>query len=223
MAEGLDVIRKLKDPVGTVMGSWRRPNGMRIERVRVPLGVIGVIYESRPNVTADAGALCLKSGNAAVLRGGSDSFHSSGAIHACLIAGLRAVGLPEAAISRAPFASREAVGEMLDGLGGALDVIVPRGGKSLVARVEAGQSRASPEQVDLADVAREVSSELNGLSELRSISLLLEAHSRAVVCGSRGDLRRAKHRQRLSAGLRFAVAGKLAAVSVFVALIALLM
>ena len=107
-----------------------------IERVATPLGVVGVIYESRPNVTADAGALCLKSGNAVVLRGGSDSFHSSAAIHACLVAGLKEAGLPEAAISRAPFASREAVGEMLEGLGGALDVIVPRGGKSLVERVQ---------------------------------------------------------------------------------------
>jgi len=98
--------------------------------------VVGVIYESRPNVTADAGALCLKSGNAVVLRGGSDSFHSSAAIHSCLVAGLREAGLPEAAISRAPFASRVAVGEMLEGLGGTLDVIVPRGGKSLVERVQ---------------------------------------------------------------------------------------
>ena len=101
-----------------------------------PLGVVGVIYESRPNVTADAGALCLKSGNAVVLRGGSDSFRSSAAIHACLVAGLKEAGLPEAAISRAPFAAREAVGEMLEGLDGALDVIVPRGGKSLVERVQ---------------------------------------------------------------------------------------
>jgi glutamate-5-semialdehyde dehydrogenase len=104
--------------------------------VATPLGVVGVIYESRPNVTADAGALCLKSGNAVVLRGGSDSFYSSAAIHACLVAGLKQAGLPEAAISRAPFASRAAVGEMLEGLGGTLDVIVPRGGKSLVERVQ---------------------------------------------------------------------------------------
>jgi glutamate-5-semialdehyde dehydrogenase len=109
---------------------------MTIERVATPLGVVGVIYESRPNVTADAGALCLKSGNAVVLRGGSDSFHSSGAIHACLVAGLAAAGLPEAAISLSPVASREAVGAMLQGLNGALDVIVPRGGRSLVERVQ---------------------------------------------------------------------------------------
>jgi glutamate-5-semialdehyde dehydrogenase len=136
MARGLEEVAALPDPVGRVLATFERPNGLRIERVATPLGVVGVIYESRPNVTADAGALCLKSGNAVVLRGGSDSFHSSAAIHACLVAGLAEAGLPEAAISRAPFASREAVGEMLEGLGGALDVIVPRGGKSLVARVQ---------------------------------------------------------------------------------------
>jgi glutamate-5-semialdehyde dehydrogenase len=135
MAVGLDVIRKLKDPVGTVLASWRRPNGMRIERVRVPLGVIGVIYESRPNVTADAGALCLKAGNAAILRGGSDSFRSSRAIHAALTAGLTEAGLPAAAISLVPTRDRAAVGMMLAGLDGSIDVIVPRGGKELVARV----------------------------------------------------------------------------------------
>jgi glutamate-5-semialdehyde dehydrogenase len=137
MAGDVEAIAALDDPVGRVLATFERPNGLRIERVATPLGVIGVIYESRPNVTADAGALCLKSGNAVVLRGGSDSFHSVAAIHACLIEGLRAAGLPEAAISRAPFAAREAVGEMLEGLGGTLDVIVPRGGKSLVARVQA--------------------------------------------------------------------------------------
>jgi len=136
MADGLDVIRKLKDPVGTVLASWRRPNGMRIERVRVPLGVVGVIYESRPNVTADAGALCLKAGNAAILRGGSDGFRSAGAIHAALTAGLVEAGLPAAAISLVPSRDRAAVGMMLAGLDGALDVIVPRGGKNLVARVQ---------------------------------------------------------------------------------------
>jgi glutamate-5-semialdehyde dehydrogenase len=136
MAAGLDVIRKLKDPVGTVMASWRRPNGMRIERVRVPLGVIGVIYESRPNVTADAGALCLKAGNAVILRGGSESFRSSQAIHAALVAGLREAGLPSGAIALVPTRDRAAVGMMLAGLDGAIDVIVPRGGKNLVARVQ---------------------------------------------------------------------------------------
>jgi glutamate-5-semialdehyde dehydrogenase len=136
IARGLEEVAGLPDPVGRVLATFARPNGLVIERVATPLGVVGVIYESRPNVTADAGALCLKSGNAVVLRGGSDSFHSSAAIHACLVDGLKQAGLPEAAIARAPFASREAVGEMLKGLDGALDVIVPRGGKSLVDRVQ---------------------------------------------------------------------------------------
>jgi glutamate-5-semialdehyde dehydrogenase len=135
-AAGLEVIRKLKDPIGTVLALWRRPNGMRIERVRVPLGVVGVIYESRPNVTVDAGALCLKAGNAAILRGGSEGFRSAGAIHAAMREGLREAGLPEAAITLVPTRERAAVGMMLAGLDGALDVIVPRGGKDLVARVQ---------------------------------------------------------------------------------------
>jgi len=136
MAAGLDVVRKLKDPVGTVMAAWRRPNGMRIERVRVPLGVVGVIYESRPNVTADAGALCLKAGNAAILRGGSESLRSCQAIHAALVEGLVEAGLPAAAITLIPTRDRDAVGMMLAGLDGAIDVIVPRGGKDLVGRVQ---------------------------------------------------------------------------------------
>ena len=136
MARGVEEVAALPDPVGRVLATFSRPNGLLIERVATPLGVVGVIYESRPNVTADAGALCLKSGNAVVLRGGSDSLRSSAAIQARLVAGLKEAGLPEAAISRAPFAAREAVGEMLEGLGGALDVIVPRGGKSLVERVQ---------------------------------------------------------------------------------------
>jgi glutamate-5-semialdehyde dehydrogenase len=136
MARGLEEVAALPDPVGRVLASFERPNGLVIDRVATPLGVIGVIYESRPNVTADAGALCLKSGNAVILRGGSDSFHSSSAIHACLVAGLVAAELPEAAISRVPFTSRDAVGAMLQGLDGNLDVIVPRGGRSLVERVQ---------------------------------------------------------------------------------------
>ncbi|MEY9195524.1 gamma-glutamyl phosphate reductase [Sinorhizobium fredii] len=136
MADGIRAIAALKDPVGDVIAAWDRPNGLHIERVRTPLGVIGVIYESRPNVTADAGALCLKAGNAVILRGGSDSFHSSRAIHACLAEGLKAAGLPEEAIQMVPVADRAAVGAMLSGLNGAIDVIVPRGGKSLVARVQ---------------------------------------------------------------------------------------
>jgi len=136
IADGLDAIRALPDPVGQVTERWQRPNGMTIERVRTPLGVIGLIYESRPNVTADAGALCLKAGNAAILRGGSDSHRSSRAIHAALVAGLREAGLPEAAIQLVPTRDRDAVGAMLRGLNGCIDVIVPRGGKSLVARVQ---------------------------------------------------------------------------------------
>ena len=136
IASSIDTIRKLKDPVGTIMGSWRRPNGMRIERVRVPLGVVGVIYESRPNVTADAGALCLKAGNAAILRGGSESFRSCCAIHAAMVEGLTDAGLPPSAIALVPSREREAVGMMLAGLNGAIDVIVPRGGKNLVGRVQ---------------------------------------------------------------------------------------
>ena len=136
IARALEDIVALPDPVGSVMASWDRPNGLRIERVRTPLGVIGVIYESRPNVTADAGALCLKAGNAVVLRGGSDTIHSNKAIHAALQSGLKAAGLPEDAIQMVPVTDRAAVGEMLKGLDGNLDVIVPRGGKSLVARVQ---------------------------------------------------------------------------------------
>jgi glutamate-5-semialdehyde dehydrogenase len=136
-ADGLDDIAKLSDPVGATMAAWVRPNGLKIARVRVPLGVIGIIYESRPNVTADAGALALKAGNACILRGGSESTHSSRAIHACLVEGLRTAGLPEAAISLVPTTDRAAVGEMLRGLDGAIDVIVPRGGRSLVERVQA--------------------------------------------------------------------------------------
>jgi glutamate-5-semialdehyde dehydrogenase len=137
MATGIEVISRLNDPVGTVTESWTRPNGMTIERVRVPLGVIGIVYESRPNVTADAGALCLKSGNAAILRGGSDSMRSSRAIHAAMADGLRQAGLPDAAIQLVPTRDRAAVGMMLAGLDGNIDVIVPRGGKGLVARVQA--------------------------------------------------------------------------------------
>ncbi len=136
IGDGLRAIADLADPVGEVIAEWRRPNQLKIERVRTPLGVIGVIFESRPNVTADAGALCLKAGNAAILRGGSESFHSSSAIHRALVAGLEAAGLPADAIQLVPTTDRAAVGEMLKGLDGALDVIVPRGGKSLVERVQ---------------------------------------------------------------------------------------
>jgi glutamate-5-semialdehyde dehydrogenase len=136
MATGLEEIIGLADPIGTVSAHWTRPNGLAIARVRVPLGVIGIIYESRPNVTADAGALCLKSGNAVILRGGSESERSNRVIHACLVAGLTAAGLPEACIQLVPTTDREAVGLMLSGMTEYIDVIVPRGGKSLVARVQ---------------------------------------------------------------------------------------
>ena len=136
MADGIATVRAIPDPVGVITESWQRPNGMTIERVRVPLGVVGVIFESRPNVAADAGVLCLKSGNAVILRGGSDSFRSCRAIHDCLVQGLREAGLPEAAITLVPTRDRAAVGLLLTGLNGGVDVIVPRGGKSLVARVE---------------------------------------------------------------------------------------
>jgi glutamate-5-semialdehyde dehydrogenase len=136
MARGLEDIVALPDPIGTLITEWTRPNGLRIQRVRVPLGVIGIIYESRPNVTADAGALCLKSGNAVILRGGSESQRSNRAIHECLLVGLRAVGIPEAAIQLVPTTDRAAVGQMLSGMNEYIDVIVPRGGKSLVARVQ---------------------------------------------------------------------------------------
>ncbi|HZR85287.1 MAG TPA: glutamate-5-semialdehyde dehydrogenase [Bradyrhizobium sp.] len=136
MADGIATVRAIPDPVGVITESWQRPNGMTIERVRVPLGVVGVIFESRPNVAADAGVLCLKSGNAVILRGGSDSFRSCRAIHDCLVQGLREADLPEAAITLVPTRDRAAVGLLLTGLNGGVDVIVPRGGKSLVARVE---------------------------------------------------------------------------------------
>ncbi len=136
IAQALREIAALKDPVGDIIAAWDRPNGLNIERVRTPLGVIGVIYESRPNVTADAGALCLKAGNAVILRGGSDSLNSSRAIHQCLVQGLRVSGLPQHAIQIVPTTDRAAVGAMLGGLNGNIDVIVPRGGKSLVARVQ---------------------------------------------------------------------------------------
>jgi len=136
MARAIEDIVAIADPVGSVCAEWERPNGLRIQRVRVPLGVIGIIYESRPNVTADAGTLCLKSGNAVILRGGSESWHSNAAIHACLVEGLRAAGLPTECIQLVPTIDRAAVGYMLAGMAEYLDVIVPRGGKSLVARVQ---------------------------------------------------------------------------------------
>ena len=136
MARGIDDIADLADPIGTVLAEWTRPNGMNIQRVRVPLGVIGIIYESRPNVTADAGALCLKSSNAVILRGGTESVHSSAAIHSCLDEGLTVAGLPGSCIQLVPTTDRAAVGYMLADMVDDIDVIVPRGGKSLIARVQ---------------------------------------------------------------------------------------
>jgi glutamate-5-semialdehyde dehydrogenase len=137
MAKGLADVAALQDPVGRVLARWVRPNGLDISRVSTPIGVLGIIYESRPNVTADAGALCLKSGNAAILRGGSESLHSSRAIHAALVEGLEGAGLPAAAIQLVPTTDRAAVGFLLAGLNGDIDMVVPRGGKSLVTRVQA--------------------------------------------------------------------------------------
>jgi glutamate-5-semialdehyde dehydrogenase len=136
MARALEDIARLPDPIGTVLAEWARPNGMRIQRRRVPLGVIGIFYESRPNVTADAGALCLKSGNAVILRGGSESARSNAAVHACLQAGLVAADLPSASIQLVPTTDRAAVGYMLAEMRPHIDVIVPRGGKQLIARVQ---------------------------------------------------------------------------------------
>ena len=136
MAEGIESIADLSDPVGNVIAEWDRPNGLKIQRVRVPLGVIGIIYESRPNVTGDAGALCLKSGNAVILRGGSEAMLSNAAIHSCLVQGLLEAGLPETAIQLVPTQDREAVGILLRDMTEFVDVIVPRGGKSLISRVQ---------------------------------------------------------------------------------------
>ncbi len=136
IAAGIEAVALLPDPVGEVIADWQQPNGLMFQRVRTPLGVVAVIYESRPNVTADAGSLCLKAGNAVILRGGSDSFHSSRAIHECLVTGLKEAGLPEDAIQLVPTTDRAAVGELLTGLSGNIDVVVPRGGKSLVERVQ---------------------------------------------------------------------------------------
>jgi glutamate-5-semialdehyde dehydrogenase len=135
MARGLEDIERLADPIGRRLAEWVRPNGMQIQRICVPLGVVGIIYESRPNVTADAGALCLKSSNAVILRGGSESARSSAAIHECLGSGLEAAGLPRTCVQLVPTTDRAAVGYMLADMAGSIDVIVPRGGKSLIARV----------------------------------------------------------------------------------------
>jgi glutamate-5-semialdehyde dehydrogenase len=136
IAAGLRTVAELPDPVGKVLAEWERPNGLRIQRVSVPLGVIGIIYESRPNVTADAAALCLKSGNAVILRGGSESYHSSTAIYECLVEGLSSAGMPAAAVQMVPTTDRDAVGYLLSSMSQYLDVVVPRGGKRLIERVQ---------------------------------------------------------------------------------------
>lgn len=136
MATGIENVLALADPIGQVLGAWERPNGLRIQRVSVPLGVIGIIYESRPNVTADAAALCLKSGNAVILRGGSESFHSSNAIYACLRRGLEQAGIETNAVQMVPTTDRSAVGYLLSSMAAWVDVVVPRGGKNLIKRVQ---------------------------------------------------------------------------------------
>jgi glutamate-5-semialdehyde dehydrogenase len=181
MAKGLEEIASLADPIGTVLADWTRPNGLRIQRVRVPIGVIGIIYESRPNVTADAGALCLKSGNAAILRGGSESHHTSLAIHACLVEGLVAAGLPAHSIQYVATTEREAVGLMLKGLGGAIDVIVPRGGRSLVERVQ-DEARV-PVFAHLEGICHTYVDQAADLDMARSV-LINAKMRRTGVCGS---------------------------------------
>ena len=181
MAEGVDVVRKLADPVGEVTESWTRPNGMTIERVRVPLGVVGIIYESRPNVTADAAALCLKAGNAAILRGGSESHRSNRAIHGAIADGLTAAGLPADAIQLVPTRDRAAVGMMLAGLDGTVDVIVPRGGKSLVARVQ--QEARVPVFAHLEGICHVYVDKAASLDMAKSI-LLNAKMRRTGVCGA---------------------------------------
>jgi glutamate-5-semialdehyde dehydrogenase len=181
MAAGVDVVRDLADPVGEVTESWTRPNGMTIERVRVPLGVIGIIYESRPNVTADAAALCLKAGNAAILRGGSESQRSNRAIHAAIVAGLTEAGLPAEAIQLVPTRDRAAVGMMLAGLDGNVDVIVPRGGKSLVARVQ--QEARVPVFAHLEGICHVYVDKAASLDMAKSI-LLNAKMRRTGVCGA---------------------------------------
>ncbi len=172
MADGVAAIAAIPDPLGAVIAEWAQPNGLKFARVRVPIGVIGIVYESRPNVTADAGALTLRSGNAVILRGGSESFVSSHTIHAAMAAGLREAGLPEDAIQIVPTSDRAAVGAMLTGLNGAIDVMIPRGGKSLVARVQA-EARVP------------VLSHLEGLNTTYIHAAADEAKARAIVLNAK--------------------------------------
>jgi len=181
MARALEDIERLADPIGTVLAEWARPNGMVIQRRRVPLGVIGIIYESRPNVTADAGALCLKSGNAVILRGGSESAHSNAAIHACLDEGLTVAGLPPACIQLVPITDRAAVGYMLAEMRADIDVIVPRGGRNLIARVQ--QEARVPVIGHLEGVCHVYVDRAANLNMAKSIVLNAKMR-RTGICGS---------------------------------------
>jgi len=181
MAKGVADVASLPDPVGRELARWKRPNGLDITRVATPIGTIGIIYESRPNVTADAGALCLKSGNVSILRGGSESLYSSRAIHAALVLGLEAAGLPAGAIQLVPTTDRAAVGHMLGGLNGAIDMIVPRGGKSLVARVQA-EARV-PVLAHLEGLCHVYLHSAADLQKSRSIALNAKMR-RTSVCGA---------------------------------------
>jgi len=180
-AKGVADVAALPDPVGRELARWTRPNGLDIARVATPIGVLGIIYESRPNVTADAGALCIKSGNAAILRGGSESFHSSRALHAALVEGLAAAHLPAASIQLVPTTDRAAVGYMLAGLGGTIELIVPRGGKSLVARVQA-EARV-PVLAHLEGVCHTYVHEKADLAKARAL-VLNGKMRRTGVCGA---------------------------------------
>ena len=181
IGRSLEEIADLKDPVGDVLAEWTRPNGLRIQRVRVPLGVIGIIYESRPNVTADAGGLCLMAGNAAILRTGSDAHASATAIHRCLVRGLKEANLPEAAIQLVSTIDRAAVGLMLRGLDGCIDVIVPRGGKSLVGRVQ--EEARVPVFAHLEGICHVYVDKAAKLDMARAITLNAKLR-RTGVCGS---------------------------------------
>ncbi len=181
IAKGLEQIAELPDPIGTVLAEWTRPNGLKFQRVRVPLGTIGIIYESRPNVTADAGALALKSGNVSILRGGSESARSSAAIHAALLEGLREANLPPAAIQRVPTTDRAAVGMMLEGLGNTIDLIIPRGGKGLTGRVMA-EARV-PVLAHLEGLCHVYVNEKADLAKARAIAVNAKMR-RTSICGA---------------------------------------
>jgi glutamate-5-semialdehyde dehydrogenase len=181
MAKGVEVVAALPDPVGRELARWTRPNGLDIARVATPIGVIGIIYESRPNVTADAGALTVKSGNAAILRGGSDSIRSAGAIHAAMAEGLKRVGLPETAIQYVKTADRAAVGLMLEGLNGNVDLIIPRGGKGLTGRVM-NEARV-PVLAHLEGLCHVYIHEAADLARARAIALNAKMR-RTSICGA---------------------------------------